>query len=165
MFKGYCFYLSNVKDVKRRCIQLFGNAEKKLLDKLGKINVDWQKYLSRQPIVPNIETNPILPGNSNLASEFYKRLVEMVNDFDASLDQEHEVGVRLVSHGQIIQFHVEDIGYWDPSLICFYGILEDSSRVKLIQHVSQLSFLLMAVKRSNPEEPKRSIGFSSIELN
>ncbi|WP_255257199.1 DUF6173 family protein [Bacillus thuringiensis] len=99
----------------------------------------------------------------NLASEFYSRLVEMINDFDETLDLEHEVGMRLVSYGQTVQFHIEDLGYYNPSLIRFYGRMEDGSRVELIQHVSQISFLLIAVKRLNPEEPKRSIGFSNSE--
>ncbi|QPA33055.1 hypothetical protein ISX45_00910 [Anoxybacillus caldiproteolyticus] len=103
------------------------------------------------------------PNNPNLASEFYKRLVKMINEFDEKLDQEHEVGVRLVSYGQTIQFHIEDLGYYDPSLIIFYGRLEDGTKVELIQHVSQISFLLMAVKRLNPEKPKRRIGFNSEE--
>lgn len=99
----------------------------------------------------------------NLASEFYSRLVEMIKDFDETLDLEHEVGMRLVSYGQTVQFHIEDLGYYNPSLIRFYGRMEDGSRVELIQHVSQISFLLIAVKRLNPEEPKRSIGFSNSE--
>ncbi|MED1478217.1 DUF6173 family protein [Bacillus pseudomycoides] len=101
------------------------------------------------------------PSNPNYASEFYKRLVEMINEFDKDLDLEHEVGMRLVSYGQTVQFHIENLGYYNPSLIRFYGSMEDGSRVELIQHVSQISFLLIAVKRLNPEEPKKPIGFNN----
>nr|BDD43637.1 hypothetical protein 6 [Bacillaceae bacterium] len=104
---------------------------------------------------------PVIPVNQNLASEFYKRLVEMINDFNNNLDDEHEVGMRLVSFGQSVQFHVEDLGYYDPSLIRFYGRTEDGSNIELIQHVSQISFLLMAVKKLDPDAPKRQIGFGS----
>ncbi|KON71243.1 hypothetical protein AKG34_13430 [Peribacillus butanolivorans] len=103
---------------------------------------------------------PTIPTNPNHASEFYERLVEMINNFDDDLDNAHEVGMRLVSFGQTIQFHVEDLGYYNPSLIRFYGKTDDGSAIELIQHVSQISFLLMAVKRLNPDEPKRKIGFS-----
>lgn len=106
---------------------------------------------------------PAIPTNPNLASEFHDRLVQMINKFDEELDQDHEVGMRLVTFGQSITFHVEDIGYWNPSLIRFYGKLENGSPVELIQHVSQISFLLMAVKRLNPEQPKRKIGFNADE--
>src|SRR5258707_13603958 len=62
---------------------------------------------------------PPPPKDHNLASEFHRRLVKWIGDFDASLDQAHEVGVRLVSFGQTIVFHLDDIGYWNPALISF----------------------------------------------
>ncbi|MGO4268243.1 DUF6173 family protein [Paenibacillus sp. TAF58] len=108
----------------------------------------------------------ILPaGNPNNASEFHKRLVQMINDFDDVLDPEHEVGMRLVSFGQTIVFHVENLGYWNPSLIRFYGRTEKGDPVELIQHVSQISFLLMKVKRLDPSQPKKKlkIGFTADE--
>jgi hypothetical protein len=109
---------------------------------------------SNYQLLPNIDlTNP------DYASEFHQRLIEMICDFDKELDQEHEVGMRLVTFGQAITFHVSDIGYYNPSLIQFYGKLEDGSNVELIQHVSQISFLLMAVKRLDPSTPKPRIGF------
>ncbi|KAA0565486.1 hypothetical protein F0342_06875 [Bacillus sp. CH30_1T] len=100
------------------------------------------------------------PVNSNLASEFHSRLVEMINEFDDGLDPSQEVGMRLVSFGQTVQFHVEDIGYYNPSLIQFFGRTDSGDKIELIQHVSQISFLLMAVKRLDPEKPKKRIGFS-----
>lgn len=105
----------------------------------------------------------VAPVNANLASEFHKRLVEMVNNFDDDLDETEEVGMRLVSFGQTVQFHVEDIGYYNPSLIRFYGKTDDGKNIELIQHVSQISFLLMAVPRLNPDKPKKKIGFSTEE--
>lgn len=93
------------------------------------------------------------------ASEFHKRLMHYINDFDANLDQEHEVGIRLVNFGQTVQFTVHVIGYYNPKLISFYGELADGSKVQLVQHVNQISFLLLAVKRKHPEQPKQPIGF------
>ncbi len=101
------------------------------------------------------------PQDYNLASEFHSRLVEWINDFDSLLDQEHEVGVRLVSFGQTVVFHLGDIGYWNPSLISFMGKTEDGQTVKLIQHVSQISILLMKLERLDTTKPKKKIGFSS----
>ena len=103
------------------------------------------------------------PFHQNKASEFCKKLYEMIRQFDDRLDQEHEVGVRLVSFGQTVNFHVTRLGYYDPSLIRFQGSLEDGSPVELIQHVSQISFLLMAMKRSDPTQPKKPIGFNTEE--
>ena len=109
--------------------------------------------------LPKIE----LPVNPNLASEFHHRLIEWINDFHKSLDEEHEVGVRLVNFGQSVTFHLDNIGYWNPSLISFVGHTENGEPVELIQHVSQISVLLLKMKRESAQPPKRPIGFSSWE--
>jgi hypothetical protein len=94
-----------------------------------------------------------------LASDFFKKLSHYMDEFDKGLNQEHEVGIKLVNFGQTVQFTVHNIGYYNPKLICFYGEMPDGSAIQLIQHVNQINFLLTAVKRKNPEEPKRPIGF------
>jgi hypothetical protein len=104
-----------------------------------------------------------LPKNPNLADEFHSRLKEIILEFDASLDDSFEVGMKLVSFGQAVVIHVKEIGYYNPSLIRFFGALEDGSPVELVQHVSQISFLLMAVKRLEPDKPKKRIGFINNE--
>lgn len=113
--------------------------------------------------VPNIEHPPLKLTNQNLASEFYNRLVEMINDFESDLNEQEEIGVRLVSFGKTVQFHIEDLGYYNPSLITFNGRLDNGSRVELIQHISQISFLLMALPKQNEVEPPNRIGFKLIE--
>jgi hypothetical protein len=97
----------------------------------------------------------------NLASEFYARLLARIVEFDSTLDNEHEVGVRLVSFGQTVVLRVEALGYHDPSLIMFFGHSEDGSPIELIQHVSQISFLLTSLKRPDPSKPKVPFGFTS----
>ena len=109
--------------------------------------------------MPKIE----MPTNPNLASEFHLRLINWINDFHKNLDNEHEAGARLVNFGQSVTFHIEDISYWNPSLISFIGKNEIGEPVELVQHVSQISILLVAMKRENIEAPKRPIGFSSWE--
>lgn len=94
-----------------------------------------------------------------LASEFFKQLSHYMEEFDKELNQEHEVGIKLVNFGQTVQFTVHNIGYFNPKLICFYGEMPDGSAIQLVQHVNQISFLLTAVKRKDPEKPKRPIGF------
>lgn len=103
------------------------------------------------------------PKDQNLADEFHRRLIEWINNFHRSLDEDHEVGARLVSFGQSVTFHIEDIGYWNPSLISFQGKNENGESVELIQHVSQISILLVALKRESLSQPKRPIGFASWE--
>lgn len=105
-------------------------------------------------------TNPLVTqAEANLASEFYKRLLKWIEDFDRSLDQEHEVGVRLVSFGQSVVFRLSNMSYWNPSLISFSGSTDEGNPVELIQHVSQISVLLTRLRRRNAEQPKHPIGF------
>jgi len=101
------------------------------------------------PKLPDSVTNP--------ARWMHKRLAEYIRDFESDLDEDHEIGARLVSFGQTVVFHIEDMGYYGPDIICFYGINEQSEAVQLIQHISQLSVLLVAVKKL--EEKPRRIGF------
>jgi hypothetical protein len=125
-------------------------------------------FLSRPIKRSDYETHKLLEGiknplvetaHSNLASEFHSRLAGWINDFDAGLDQEHEVGVRLVSFGQTVVFHLHSMGYWNPSLISFSGLTDDGNPVELIQHVTQISILLMKVPRKDLSKPKQPIGF------
>jgi len=114
------------------------------------------------PRLPDLVPMPPITTEAqrNYASEFHDRLMEWINNFDASLDEQYEVGVRLVNFGQSVTFHLDHIGYWNPSLITFSGTTEDGNPVELIQHVIQISVLLVKLPRKNPEEPKRPIGFS-----
>lgn len=109
----------------------------------------------------NMRSVALSLAEEQYASSFYEKLVEMIREFDVKLAESEEVGMRLVSFGQTVEFHVQDIGYYDPSLIRFFGVTDDGDKIELIQHVSQISFLLMAVNRLNPKEPKKKIGFSS----
>lgn len=101
---------------------------------------------------------------SNLASQFHKRLVQWISTFDASLDDRYEVGVRLVSFGQSVTFHLTNLGYWDPSLVSFTGLTAEGDPVELIQHVSQISILLLKLPRADPSKPKEPIGFYLFRL-
>ena len=98
---------------------------------------------------------------SKLASGFAKCLFKYIEEFEKSLDKDHEVGIRLVSFDKNLTINVSNIGYFNPSLIIFEGELEDGSKVKLIQHISQINFLLLAVKKRH--KSKRKIGFQYID--
>jgi|LakMenE01Jun11ns_1017448.scaffolds.fasta_scaffold9008796_2 hypothetical protein len=105
------------------------------------------------PMVPNI---PEIK-NHNHADAFYEKLVSIIIDFEKNLNTDEEVGARLVSFGETIIIHIDDLGYWNPSLIYFYGRDNNDREVKLVQHVSQISVLLMKVPRTNLQRER--IGF------
>lgn len=93
-------------------------------------------------LIPKIMSDfelPTVRPNANLASEYCKRLTEMLVNFESQLDEQHEIGIRLVNFGQSVVFHLEEMGYYNPSIITFGGVSEDGSPVELIQHISQIS--------------------------
>ncbi len=93
----------------------------------------------------------------NPVIEVCKAIKKYIEAFEKELDDEHEIAVTLTSFGGLIIFHAEHIGFSTPNLITFYGITEKGKRVQLIQHVSQLNFLLKAEKKI--EEKALRIGF------
>lgn len=113
----------------------------------------------RMARVPSFKQQLLQINEPYTAKAIFRKLVGQIQHFEASLNEEYEVGIKLVSFGQSVQFSVISLGYIDPNLIWFNGLLPDGSNVELLQHISQISFLMMAVKRPDPEKPKAKIGF------
>lgn len=94
----------------------------------------------------------------NTASNFYKKLKREITEFEEGLSEDFVVGIRLINFGQMT-FTVSEVGYNDPSLIIFIGEYEGGP-VRLVQHVSQINMLLMALKPQVEEKvERRQIGF------
>ena len=87
------------------------------------------------------------------------RLRAWITSFDSELDAEHEVGIRLVSFGQTCVFHLTGLDFWDPSLVSFVGKTDEGNPVELIQHVTQISVLLLKMPRLDKSKPKEPFGF------
>jgi len=97
------------------------------------------------------------PQKEYYAEAFWKIIAIHIIKFEEELDEKEEVGAKLVTFGDNIIIHVEELGFWNPQLITFSGYTEDGKRVRLIQHINQISFLLMAVPRKQPE--RKRVGF------
>lgn len=104
---------------------------------------------------------PAIPKfrDHTMADYAYEVIMDRIKEFEDDLDSDHEVAVRLASFGQSITMSVTEIGYSNPNTLVFYGYVGDQFAT-LIQHVSQLNFLLLAVKKAVPEKPPRRIGFA-----
>ena len=100
------------------------------------------------------------PGPSEVQYQSIKRQIQL---FEASLDRSCAVGLRLASFGSTITISVDSIE-WDGAIFIFHGWLvdgeEEVSRVTLLQHTSQLNFLLVATPRREPKKPRPVIGFT-----
>lgn len=117
-----------------------------------------------QPVIPpneSLDETEEDPDTPYLASDMYKRVIALINNFEADMPEDMQAGGRLVSAGNIT-FSIQDVGFWDPNMIVFYGELSDGSNVELVQHLSQLNLLLVAVKRTDDiDKPRRVIGFNT----
>ncbi len=92
----------------------------------------------------------------------YEKLVEQIKVFQNDLPDDDDVCVALASFGEMLLMEVESISYQNPDLLYFYGKIKGNA-AQLIQHISQLNFVLMAVKKTEPERPARRIGFGNGE--
>lgn len=109
------------------------------------------------PIVTPPKINYPIARNYQLADYQYEVLTMSIIAFEKDLDEDEEVGARLVFFGQSVTFHITDIGYSNPSIITFSGLNEDNKPVKLIQHISQISVLLTVLPRA--DKTRERIGF------
>jgi len=126
------------------------------LNKLNLPNFNVEPFINKE-INPTI-ISKLDPDEAFRAEAYYERLAEYIIEFEKNLEEDKEVGLKLVNFGETITIHVEDIGFYNPRLICFYGIDGNGQKVQLIQHVNQLNFLLIAVKREEKKERPR-VGF------
>lgn len=92
------------------------------------------------------------------ADEQFVILKRYIQDFEKTLDPEHEVELLLTNFGQTITMHVASITYEAPVLMVFKGFV-NGQEATLIQHINQLSFLMTSYKKEE-DRPKRTIGFS-----
>lgn len=87
-------------------------------------------------------------------------LKKYIQEFEKSLDAEHEVGIQMTNFGQSILMLVSDITFENPVLMIFKGSI-NNREATLIQHINQLNFILTSVEKDS-DRPKRQIGFKSV---
>ena len=88
----------------------------------------------------------------------YDRVVLYIRDFERHLNTDQEVAIGFAgSEAGILR--IEGLGFFDPDILTFYGTDDDGLKNQLIQHVSQLSVMLQARPKSNPDDAPRRIGF------
>lgn len=128
--------------------------EKMAAPKVLKYDDSLFEHVRKQELQKSLHENPILAIRPAIEQQIKAFEAELEKLDDPSL----YVGLWLASFGQQRLILVQQIEFDEPCLIVFHGFSEDGSPLKLIQHVSQLSFLLEAHKHIN-DEPRRPIGF------
>lgn len=118
-----------------------------------------------QPCKPTAEAEPLpaalaaQPVAEKSAAQWaYERLGLYIKNFEERLDADQEMAIALTG-GSAGVLRIEGIGYFAPDILTFYGRDESGARTQLIQHVSQLNFMLTALPKEKPTEEPRRIGF------
>lgn len=109
----------------------------------------------RMPEIPEINVDT--PAQHMWADEQFEILKRYIQEFEHSLDAEHEVGIMMTNFGQSVLMQVTQVSYEDPVLMVFKGFV-NGREATLIQHINQLNFMLTSVEKE-PDRPKRQIEF------
>ncbi len=100
--------------------------------------------------------------NLSTAEQIAKLLYKRILLFQESLPNSEDVAIAIVQFNQVNTILVESIGYSGYTLIVFHGKDNNGNPTELIQHISQLNFLLVAANLE-PKASKRQIGFSKFD--
>jgi hypothetical protein len=126
------------------------------------------------PKMPDLSTfKPAIPDSAahladinrrltppNMAEYAVKAIYEEIADFEASLDADHEVGMPVVGGPAGLCVHVREVYRFGTDKLVFVGIDSDQRPVRLIQHLSQLNFLMLAAPKLGIEAVR--IGFHAV---
>lgn len=93
---------------------------------------------------------------NNPALRIFDRLVEEIKTFEANIGADKECAMRLTSFGNAT-FQIHEIILNGADIFSFTGKDENGHPILLLQHYTQLSFLLTEKPKS--EEVARRIGF------
>ena len=61
--------------------------------------------------------------NYSLADWKYEKIMEEIAEFESTLDNDHEVALRLASFGTSTVMIVTSVGYQNPDMLYFYGFV------------------------------------------
>lgn len=84
------------------------------------------------------------------------RIMQPIKDFESSLDNNHDMIIYFGSFGPMT---IETIDFTNSDFICFHGYSK-GEKAQIIQHISQVNFMLLSAPRSEPNKPKKPIGFN-----
>lgn len=70
-----------------------------------------------------------------------------IESFQASLDAEHEVAIRVAPFASDFRLHAREVRFSPSNLVIFVGYAADGEAVHLVQHLSQVNFMLAAAKK------------------
>ena len=120
------------------------------------IDADACKRVTQKPLPAGVVQKSL--DQKSPAEWAYERIVLYIKNFEDLLDSEHEVAMGFAG-GDTGTLKIQGMGYFAPDIITFYGEDPDGLKVQLVQHVSQLSVMLVAAAKEDKQSEPNRIGF------
>ncbi|MGL6210920.1 MAG: DUF6173 family protein [Paracoccaceae bacterium] len=106
-----------------------------------------------ETVIPQQVALPLTP-----AMRVCEAVIHAIRAFEADLDGDDEVAMGFAG-GEAGVLRIEGLGCLAPEMVTFHGRDEAGRKMRLVQHVGQVSVVLRAVPKAEPEGPARRIGF------
>ena len=124
------------------------------------VHADPERCRGGKDVTEGVDLQPV--KQKSPAQWAYERLILYIQNFEKTLDNEHEVAMGFTG-GDAGVLRIEGMGYFDPDIVTFYGSDPTGGKTQLVQHVSQLNVMLRTLpKQLEQDEPNR-IGFRLAE--
>ena len=131
-------------------------AEAAALPRCHEVHADPETCKGGKDVTEGVTLSPA--GQKSPAQWAYERLILYIQNFEKTLDNEHEVAMGFAG-GDAGTLRIEGMGYFDPDIVTFYGSDATGARNQLIQHVGQLSVMLRALPKQVEQAAPNRIGF------
>ena len=94
------------------------------------------------------------------AHVLFEKLVGQIGEYEKTLKKDEEVGAFLASFGTQILIQIEEVTYENPYFLIFSGTnMANNSKIRLVQHVTQVNVLFTSIKITDLKREPRRIGF------
>ena len=125
-------------------------------NELKQFEAAWEDEQKNRNVEP---LHAMLADEPYTASSMCQNIQQQILDFQETLDSEHEVALEITtSTGTLVTIYVTSISPQEPNLLCFDGFV-NNEKAHLVQHISQLNFLIVAKELEDKTQPPRRIGF------
>lgn len=121
---------------------------------LTALNAIQKSYTNKQKF---ISAATIQEGS--VAQIVAENIHQEILEYQSKLPDNEDVAMCVVQFNQSMLIKVDSIGYIGYNLIRFGGKNSDGKPIEVVQHVSQVNFLLTIVPKPVVSAPKRKIGF------
>jgi hypothetical protein len=131
-------------------------AENAVLPKVHEVYTDPDRDCQKTETLPPALRESMV--NKSPAQWAYERLILYIQNFEKTLDADQEIAMGLTGSSAGV-IRIEGMGYFDPDIVTFYGRDEGGPKTQIIQHVSQLNVMLVAMPKPAAQSEPARIGF------